>query len=375
MYDITPPELLQYHHSMLQDKTRTDAFLRAILQTIEPGDTVLDMGCGTGILAYFACLAGAKQVYALEQGPIIEVARRVALQNGLTEKITFINEWSHKIELPEKVDVILTETIGNNGFEEGILGFLGDAKKRFLKENGRILPQQLKMHLVPIEAAQTYAPFEHWSHPQYGFDYVPAHHLAINNLWWINLDERMYLANAQPLNEIDLMQTEHVEYGGSVNFTAWRGGILHGFGGYFTAQLTNDIYLSNVPPNQTPSWAHTFFPLERPLPIEKGDAIKFHLQSSHQGAHWQWHTNVKDYILKQQTSEGLLLPQPKPHSPTFKPRQNETAKLDLFILGLINGSHTVSEIIAAVENAFPTYFPTTFELSTYVHGLIEDYGR
>ena len=77
MYDDTTLQIIEYHLSMLIDEVRTTSFLRAILGAVKPGDVVLDMGCGTGVLSYFACIAGARRVYAVEQGPIIELAKAI----------------------------------------------------------------------------------------------------------------------------------------------------------------------------------------------------------------------------------------------------------------------------------------------------------
>ena len=136
---------------MLLDKERTESFLRAILKTVK---LVLDMGCGTGILSYFACMAGARRVYAVEQVPIIAAAKLICKQNGFQDRATFINDWSDKIDLPEKVDVIITETVGNLAFEEGILGWITDEKKRFLEKVGQIIPKTLELLIVPIECAE-----------------------------------------------------------------------------------------------------------------------------------------------------------------------------------------------------------------------------
>ncbi len=59
MYDDKSLEILEYHRSILFDEVRTDSFLRAILTTVK---LVLDMGCGTGILSYYACMAGARRL-------------------------------------------------------------------------------------------------------------------------------------------------------------------------------------------------------------------------------------------------------------------------------------------------------------------------
>ena len=65
MFSIIPAA---YSHTcmqeMLKDEIRTISYRDSIIQNkhLFKGKTVLDVGCGTGILCMFAAKAGAKQV-------------------------------------------------------------------------------------------------------------------------------------------------------------------------------------------------------------------------------------------------------------------------------------------------------------------------
>src|SRR5215218_4397247 len=57
--DSSSSTVLDYHLSMLHDAARMDSFRRAIDASVQPGDVVVDIGCGSGVLSFMACEAGA----------------------------------------------------------------------------------------------------------------------------------------------------------------------------------------------------------------------------------------------------------------------------------------------------------------------------
>ena len=65
------------HARMLHDHRRTGDHLAAVAEAVRPGDVVLDVGTGSGVLAVAAARAGARRVYAVEASDIAEVAERV----------------------------------------------------------------------------------------------------------------------------------------------------------------------------------------------------------------------------------------------------------------------------------------------------------
>lgn len=55
---------------------------------VEPGDRVLDIGTGSGVLAIAAALLGARRVLALEADPLVcEAARRNVAANGVGDRV------------------------------------------------------------------------------------------------------------------------------------------------------------------------------------------------------------------------------------------------------------------------------------------------
>ena len=98
---------------MLKDTARTQTYKQAIysVEDIE-NKVVLDVGCGSSILSCFCALAGAKHVYAVEASNFYYEAQQVIKNNGLEDKITLINGKLEDIQLPEQVDVIVSEWMG-----------------------------------------------------------------------------------------------------------------------------------------------------------------------------------------------------------------------------------------------------------------------
>jgi ribosomal protein L11 methyltransferase len=115
----------------LHESTRLAASL--VKKTVRPGDRVLDVGCGTGILSVLAIKCGASEAIALDiDEHALEKTHETAIINGVfieVVKSDFLSELSER----ESFDLIIANMIA-----ELLERFAGDLK-RFLRKNGSIV--------------------------------------------------------------------------------------------------------------------------------------------------------------------------------------------------------------------------------------------
>ena len=292
--------MIDYHRELLADETRTNAFREAISRVVRPGDVVVDVGCGSGILSFFACQAGAARVYSIDQTHAADVASLLARHLGFGNRMTVLHGEAKTIELPERADVLLSETLGVAGLDEGISEIVADARKRFLKENARIVPQRVGVSIVPVELDYDYdRHIAFWNGPRYGLDLRPLKLFASSSILFAHIRSGAYLDEPAEVVSIDLRHDDGKKAAGSASFTATRDAQLHGFGVFFTTTLTDGIELSNREARTT-SWSQAFLPLEVPIQMHRGQRINVELQTD-AGRTWRWRGNANGEEFDQTT--------------------------------------------------------------------------
>ena len=286
----------QSHLYMLKDRLRLSAYRQAIFKAVRRGDLVVDIGTGTGILAYFAIQAGAKKVYAIEYGPIIDVARKTAVDNGYSDRIVFIQGKAGDIEIPERADVIVTETIGSFGIDEGIMDLVHDARRRFLKPGGIIIPQNFEVQAVPV-AIQHNHPFKFLNEEFHNLETAHLSHLAANNIYKLQpdvIESLNVLSQPTSLLEVDLYNCRCLEYPlkMAVEFKIERSGDMDGIVVFPDITLRDGIRISLFD-NGRPvlsSWEMIFFPILERTALDAGDKTAFKVTlTEHNGFVWEHH--------------------------------------------------------------------------------------
>jgi amino acid adenylation domain-containing protein len=144
------------YHTMTHDELRNQSYRVAIDRAV-PGKVVLDIGTGKdAILARLCVEAGAERVYAVELLEESYLKAQATVDSlGLSDKIILIHGDSTEVELPEPVDVCVSEIVGPVGGCEGAAGIINDAW-RFMKEGGVMIPSRSVTKVAAVELPEEF---------------------------------------------------------------------------------------------------------------------------------------------------------------------------------------------------------------------------
>ena len=276
------------HAMMLNDRARTGGFLKAIGRVVRPGDVVLDIGTGTGVLAVGAARAGAGRVYAIEAGAMAGVARGVIEANGVADRVAVVEAWSTQLKLPERADVLLAEIIGEQPFQERVLEVTRDARARLLKPEARLIPSRLRVYGRPVgipaeflaSRLLTAATVDRWR-AWYGLEFGPLVEAASGLSHVLMLDPesaRSLPSIGEPLllADVDLATFEEVKIASTLISRATTSGELNGVVVFFELDLAPSEVLSTDPHRTTnaSSWRNPAWFFAEPVALAPGDPFE-----------------------------------------------------------------------------------------------------
>lgn len=251
-----------WHILMLNNQVRNVAFYRAIAETIQPGDLVLDIGTGTGLLSMMAVRLGAGHVYTCEVNPVLsKKALEIIDLNGFSDRITVFNQLSFDLSSQEipPCDVLVTETIADDVFGENILKIVEDAQKRLLKPQAKIIPQTVRVYLALVESRHFMEKL--WVFPDNtcGFDLSPINEHQGTWLYITPKDIPYYQMLSEPIAVFDADLTQSFPSQKKTLVELKHPGTCHGMLIWGEYQLSKDNYLNTGPNSPQTSWNQMFY--------------------------------------------------------------------------------------------------------------------
>lgn len=276
--------------NMLADFVRTGTYQKAMFNNSVDftGKVVLDVGTGTGILAFFALQAGAARVYAVDASDSLLVAEKLAAANGFSDRITLIKGKVEEVTLPEKVDIIVSEPIGFLLVHERMLESYVTARDRFLKPGGLMMPTTGSIILCPFSDDALYR--EHcqraafWDASNfYGVDLSSvsqqAHTEYFSQAIVGYVDPNSLLSHQRTVHTIDFSEVDSTDLHDFVvpfSFVVDRTAILHGLAGWFDIQFLGSaetVVLTTAPEAPGTHWYQCRLLLSDPIAVNRRQVV------------------------------------------------------------------------------------------------------
>ncbi|WP_281930870.1 50S ribosomal protein L11 methyltransferase [Roseibium album] len=289
---------------MIEDEQRMGAFKKAIRQVVKPGDVVIDLGAGTGVLGLFACQAGAGQVIAIERGPLEPVARALYRENGFADRLCWIGQDSLEVDLSVRADVLISETLGNLGIDEGLPVYVGDAVERFLKPTGQCIPGRVRLYM----AATSHVPRALASRAD-AVLHPAMRHVLVKTPWIEDVAIDKCLTPPVLVAEYECSSGA---VGTDLHFRQpmliEKAGQLASIVGWFEAELCPGVTISTAPDAPPTHWKQTVFAVQRPPAVQAGDNISVSVQGRWLDNGFDWQVYCHPPSTEEMSTEPRLMP-------------------------------------------------------------------
>jgi protein arginine N-methyltransferase 1 len=359
---------LRDYGDMIADRERFDAYSKAISKAVRPGDAVLEIGCGPGAFALLACQAGARNVYAIDSEEIVHFARELAAANGFADRMQFIESDSRKTDLPERVNVIVSDIRGSLPLFGHAIATIEDARQRFLAPGGRLIPQLDTLKVAVIQASDFYSKLvSPWLHAASDLNLSPSVPLLLNGSYSGHFNNDQLISKPQTWTVLDYAASPKSSAAADLNFSATRAGTAHGLCLWFETELFDGVGFSSGPHSHKTIYGQVFLPWLEAVPLQQGQEIFVSLQANLVGGEyiWRWETKIcgdtKDAgrSFKQSTFQSAnVSPQSlRRRAADFVPALSEDGLADRWLLHAMNGKASLQQIAQAAAERFPAIFP------------------
>lgn len=270
---------LAIHGVMLADAKRNQALAQSLVAAVRPGDVVIDLGAGSGLLALVAARQGARKVYAIERSPMAAVARRLVAQNGYEEVIEVVQADSFDWQPPERAQVLISETLGFAVFDEQLRACVADARERMLVPDARIIPERIDVYAAPVSPVPGIVDIGDMDE-LLGFDFSPLARLFRSAHQRGYVPEESELAPPELLCRVDCRtMAMEAELDMEAVFECRRAGVLAGFALWFVADMGAGITMSSRSPDPDDNhWGQALLGAGERGFVEPGQPIRLALR-------------------------------------------------------------------------------------------------
>lgn len=281
---------IRNQQNMLQDYLRTGIYQRAILgnDLNFRNKVIMDVGTGSGILAFFAAQAGASKVYAVEASAMADKAQKLLDANGMKGKIDVLHGKMQEVTVPQKVDVIVSEPLGVLLVHERMLETFLYARDNYLKPGGLMMPTDSTISLAPFSDVALYqeqqTKSDFWKSANFfGLDLRPLEvdarqdHFSQPVVGIFDPETLLSTETAKKHFDFQTMAVEELlDFTIPFRIQVTKTALMHGIAGWFDSQFLGgqeQVSLDTSPSHGATHWQQVRLLLQQPLGVNAGQVV------------------------------------------------------------------------------------------------------
>jgi protein arginine N-methyltransferase 1 len=360
---------IRSYGEMIRDAPRMDAYVRALRQAVRPGCVVADIGTGTGIFALLACRFGARRVFAVDPSRAVDLARQIADDNGMADRIEFLQAPSTEVTLPECADVIVSDLRGILPLHQEHLVAIIDARRRLLAPGGVMIPQRDTLWAAVVEAPDIHANVNApWLDNAYGLDMSAGSRVLANSFHKFTPARDQLVTSPALLANLDYETIDVTDVRAYASMEVARAVPAHGICMWFESTLTPGVTMSNAPGEPSLIYKNAFFPWPEAVDLMHGDEVRLDMRADLVGGEylWTWNSlivprgggeprarfNQSEFF--GEIHPGTLLPK---RAASYVAALGEDGKVQRFILDEMARGAPLGDIARGLAEAYPKRFP------------------
>ncbi|KKU67924.1 MAG: putative RNA methylase [Parcubacteria group bacterium GW2011_GWA2_47_16] len=263
----------------LSDIPRTGAFQKAISQSVKVGNTVLDSGTGSGVLALFAAKAGAKKVISLEYDSFIADAAKkvIAANNQLSVEVRIGDGRTYEFEPGLKFDTVIMEMLTTGMIDEYQVSAINNLHRQGVVNNSTVF--------IPSRQ-DTFVTLGNFDFSCYGLNVPFIRHT------WKFYDPSMKVLRALTdrtlINSIEFSKSAPEKFETSLDIMVTENGTINAVQLSSMCQLNQDITLADTDSLNGP----VVVPVERKH-VQRGEKVRLLVSYIFGGGYESIHVSIK----------------------------------------------------------------------------------
>ena len=269
---------LRRARKVLSDPVRLHAY-QAALEQVCADKVVCEIGVGVGALSLMALRLGAAHVYGIDaDADVLQLASQVIARNGFDQKrFTPVRGHSMRVDLPERVDVVIADVLEQAALGENVYSVLEDARQRFAKPDAAFVPSEIELRVALVRPRVFQAECEFWDVDlfcKFDMDFGDVVPMLRTRKSMLKLRPDEVASEWQTLRRVELANPERDLAPDSVVLEVHKPGKVEGVCFAYDAALLDGVRIGNLPVDQAAGPEQGFQPFAQRLVCGEGDLVE-----------------------------------------------------------------------------------------------------